>query len=58
VGLGVTAAGLAAALIYESVKPCGDCMVNAPLGVAILSVPLVGVSTVVGGAIGVAHRDR
>jgi hypothetical protein len=54
----VSAAGLAAALIYESVKPCGDCMVNAPLGVAILSVPLVGVSTVVGGAIGVAHRDR
>lgn len=42
----------------ERRNPCDDCFVSAPLVVGVLSVAFTAVTTLVGGAIGLAHRDR
>jgi hypothetical protein len=58
VGAVVGGAATYAALLSEQRNPCDGCMISGSMVVGALSVVFLGVSTLVGGAIGSTQRDR
>ena len=58
VGLGISAALLITGSILDSAEDCGDCFISATTLAAGVSVIVLPVSTLIGGARGLAGRER
>jgi hypothetical protein len=57
-GLGIAAGVIAFAAIHEADHPCIDCWLGETAGAAIVSVPVVVLSPLIGGLVGLAFRER
>ncbi len=58
VGLGIGTIATGAMAVYESTHGCGDCIIPGTVIVGILSAGFTAASTVIGGGVGLATRDR
>lgn len=58
VGAGIAVVATGAALWQEQRNPCDGCTMSGPLIVGALGIALTAVTTLAGGAIGLAHRER
>ena len=57
-GVGIAAVLIIPTAVHESRHPCYECWLSSTAGAALLSVPLVVLSPLVGGLIGLSSRDR
>jgi hypothetical protein len=57
-GLGIAAGLIAFAAVHEADYPCIDCWIGETAGAAIVSVPVVVLSPLIGGLVGLAFRER
>ena len=57
-GVGIAAVLIIPTAVHESSHPCYDCWLSSTAGAALLSVPIVVVSPLIGGLIGLSSRER